>query len=279
MLAVAFVGILATAAPAGATWSVVATDQQTGEVGVAIASCVQMSALGDLSQPLPPVILVPNKGAAVTQAFLNREAAWRIRELIEIGRTPEEILGDITTAEFDEQFEQRQHGIVTFSGQPASFTGSATDAATLDLHSPGVSVQGNLLVSEAVAQETLAAFEGTVGQPLSDRLVAALVAGAAEGGDNRCGEQTALFAHLAVASPDDEAFKPSVMITIAKPLGGQNPVDALAAAHARGETTLIDVPSQEGEGGGLGLIALLLGVIMVPAGALYWRWAYRKPRY
>lgn len=271
--------LLVWATPASATWSIVGTDQTTGEVGVAIASCVPVEALGDLSQPLPPVILVPNKGAAVSQALLNAEAARKIRELVEIDRAPDEIVNHVITEAFDEEASQRQHGVVTFSGAPSGFTGSDNQTFAGDVQAPGVSVQGNLLASEAVVDDALAAFEAAPQDPLADRLLAALVAGSEAGGDVRCGEQTALFAHLVVAKPGDDPFDPSLMLTFASPDGGDNPVVALNAAFQAGERTLVEVPSIEGDGSIFGLIALILGLLMIPAGVLYWRWAYRKPRY
>ncbi len=270
--------LLGVATPASATWSVVGTDQETGEVGVAIASCVPASALGNLDQPLVPVVLVPNQGAGVTQALINIDAARRIRKLIELGRTPVEIVDDVSSSEFDADFASRQHGVVTFSGLPSGFTGDDNSPIALDAQAAGVSVQGNILVSEGVVEDALAAFEDAEGKQLADRLVAALVAGGAAGGDSRCGDQTALFAHLAVASPDDDPLAPSIMLTIARPEEGENPVLVLEKAFAEGERQLIDAPVT-GAGAGIGLIALILAVLMIPAGVLYWRWAYRKPRY
>lgn len=275
----ALVATLVLSAPAAATWSVVATDQQTGEVGVAIASCVPMSALGDLQQPLPPVVLVPNKGAAASQGFLNSDSVRRIRELLEVDRTPEEILGDITTPDFDEEVERRQHAIVSFSGLPANFTGSDLEAIAFGLTQPSVSVQGNIMASDAVMADALAAFESTIGLPLGERLVEALMAGSAAGGDSRCGEQTALFAHVSVAEPGDDPFSPSTMLTIARAEGGDNPVAELVAIYASGERRAIDVPSQQGNGGIVAMLILAIAVLMVPTAVWYWRWAYRKPRY
>ena len=69
------------------------------------------------------------------------------------------------------------------------------------------------------------------------------------------------------------------MLTIARPREGENPVRALEEAFARGERQVVDAPPTTGTGAGIGLVALILALGMIPAGALYWRWAYRKPRY
>lgn len=273
---VAALVLLAT--PASATWSLTATDQRTGEVGVAIASCVPVDALGDVSIPLPPVVVVPNKGAAATQAFFNMDAARRIRDLIDIGRSPEEIIENVATEDFDEDFERRQHGVVTFSGLPAGFSGADTDSVSVDAQAPSVSAQGNLLVSAAVIDNAIAAFELNPNAPLAEQLLAGLVAGSEAGGDARCGDQTALFAHLVIALPDDDPLRPSTMLTVARDVDGENPVDVLLAHYEAGERVLVDVP-EPSTGGLFAPIVLILGVLMVPAAIVFWRWGYRKPRY
>ncbi len=267
------------ASPATATWSVVGVDPETGEVGVAIASCVPADALGDLNETLVPVVLIPDVGAGVTQAALFPAAAVRIRELVEIGRTPEEIVGNLIGDEFDPDAALRQHGVVTFGSEAAGFTGAENSSTALDAQASGVSVQGNILVSESVVNDALAAFVELDDAPLSERLLAALVAGGEAGGDSRCGDQTALFAQLAVAKPSDEPFTPSILITVGRPEGEESPVTALASAYESGERRLVDAPATTGAGQGIGLIALALALLMIPAAIWYWRWSYRKPRY
>ncbi len=267
------------ASPASATWSVVGVDSETGEVGVAIASCVPADALGDLNETLVPVVLIPDVGAGVTQAALFPAAAVRIRELVEIGRTPEEIVGNLVGEEFDPDSALRQHAVVTFTDEAAGFTGAENSPTALDSQAKGVSVQGNILVSESVVDDALAAFIATADAPLAERLVAALVAGGEAGGDSRCGDQTALFAQLAVAKPSDKPFTPSILLTVGRPEGGESPVVALERAYRSGERQLTDAPATNGAGQGIGLIALALALLMIPAGVMYWRWSYRKPRY
>jgi uncharacterized Ntn-hydrolase superfamily protein len=126
-------------------------------------------------------------GAAATQAA--GVAIYGRRALDELGRgaSPEEALERVLAA--DAGRESRQLGVVTADGRAAAFTGA--DCLDWAGHrvGPGFAVQGNILAGAAVVDEMARAFEETVG-PLVERLVAALEAGQAAGGDRR-GQQSA----------------------------------------------------------------------------------------
>ena len=226
----------------GATWSVVGADAETGEVGVAIASCVPGEALGALDAPLAPVVLVPGTGAAVTQGALNEGAGIELERAIAFGATAVEAIAAVSTLDFDPAFEERQHAVVLLDGDSSAFTGAATLDATGHATAPFASAQGNLLADRQVVEDALSAFERGEGS-LADRLVAALVAGSEAGGDVRCPGQTALFAQVAVAGPTDEADAPSTLLTVTVDRGDDtNPVARLAERHAAGESVAVVDP-------------------------------------
>ena len=240
-VAVAATTLGLAAGPAAATWSIVAADPETGEVGAAIASCVPAEVLGVLDQPLVPIVLTPGTSAAVTQAQLNVEAPQRIAELTATGATPTEIVDALTDPDFDELAPIRQHAIAATTGEVAAFTGADTNPEALDARGDAVAVQGNLLADASVVDDALARFEldRAAGASLADALVAALAAGSSAGGDRRCDEQTALFAQVAVAGPDDDAAMPSTLLTVVVDEGdGQNPVELLLAAYGDGARAL-----------------------------------------
>lgn len=126
-------------------------------------------------------------GAAATQAA--GVAIFGKRALRELagGASPEEALARVVAD--DPGRETRQLGIVTADGRAAAFTGA--DCLDWAGHrvGPGFAVQGNILAGAAVVDEMARAYEETVG-PLVERLVAALEAGQAAGGDKR-GQQSA----------------------------------------------------------------------------------------
>lgn len=265
-VAVATFVVVMNPTPASATWSIVATDPETGEIGAAIASCVPGDLVGEPDGPLPPIVLQPGDSVAVTQAQLNLTVPARIRELGAAGVSPEEILGDLVSPEFDEGSALRQHAIASLSGDVVAFTGDETSAVALDSQAANVSVQGNILVSEAVVGDSLAGFENdrAAGGSLADSLVRGLLAGADAGGDSRCPEQTALFAQIVVAQPGDGDDTPSTILTVlVESDDGQNPVALLASNYADGERGLLDLRDGESIAGFVvRTVVLAIGVAM-----------------
>ncbi len=243
--------LLAAATPASATWSIVAVDEETGQVGVAMASCIAAGVLGDQDRPLVPVVLVPGIGAAVTQGTINPESPIGLRQLLKDGAGARQAIDALQ--EIDETPTARQFGIVLFGdgasgtdGGPdvAAFTGQDVEPERGDRTGSAVSVQGVLLADQAVLDGTLSAYDTARadGRSLEEALVAALVAGSEAGGDRRCGDQTALFAHLVVAKSDDDPLAPSTLLTVTVDEGdGQNPVPELAAALAAGRSGWVDI--------------------------------------
>jgi uncharacterized Ntn-hydrolase superfamily protein len=181
-----------TAAPRKSTFSIVAADLQAGEVGCAVQS--KYFSVGSV---------VPwaraGVGAAATQAA--GVAVYGARALEQLGRgaTPEEALDRVLGDDADR--ETRQLGLVTADGRAAAFTGA--DCLDWAGHriGAGFAVQGNILAGEAVVDEMARAFEETVG-PLANRLVAALEAGQAAGGDRRGQQSAALVVERVGARAD-----------------------------------------------------------------------------
>ncbi len=175
--------VLATTAPAHATYSIVATDSATREVGGAVTSCV-----GTLSVS---VVYggVPGHGAVHAQAQLG--GPGKNAAVMQLGSDtdPMAIIASITATSFDANAQRRQYGIVDLMGRAAGFTGTQALAFADDRQGQvgtyTYSIQGNILTSAAVLDQAAAAFPN--GCDLADRLMLALEAGAANGeGDSRC---------------------------------------------------------------------------------------------
>src|SRR6478672_3499161 len=88
------------------TWTIVAADPLTGDVGVAGASCVPMYADGVAA-------LVPGKGAGVAQALLDLENRNMVFDRISAGDSAEEVVRKVTDRSYDNGVEDRQYGVVT----------------------------------------------------------------------------------------------------------------------------------------------------------------------
>jgi uncharacterized Ntn-hydrolase superfamily protein len=223
--------LLSTAPLAGATWSIVAVDPQTQEVGVAGASCTEF-VFGIAG-------LAPGKGAIAAQAFSNMNAKRQALRLLQQGQGPRAVVDAITDAAFDATQSLQQYGVVALGFEPAvaQHTGSNTNGWQGSLKGPHVAVQGNLLTGPEVLDDAYRAFNdeaARTGSRLADRLLAALEAGAARGGDLRCGAQRARSAFLLVAKPDDDARLPTVRLNITgSEAEGGNPLPLLRRAYDR----------------------------------------------
>jgi len=162
------------------TFSIVAVDLAAGEVGCAVQS--KYFAVGSVVPWVRAGV-----GAVATQAAGVAVYGARALEAIERGSSPEDALDAVLAG--DPGRETRQLGAVTADGRAAAFTGA--DCLDWAGHrvGAGYAVQGNILAGGAVVEEMARAYEETAA-PLVERLLAALEAGQAAGGDKR-GQQSA----------------------------------------------------------------------------------------
>jgi uncharacterized Ntn-hydrolase superfamily protein len=165
------------------TFSIVGYDSLTGEVGVA----VQSKAFG---VGAAVAWARAGAGAIATQASTNMSFGPLGLDLLEENLTAKQVLDSLLAG--DEGRENRQVGIVDAQGRPANFTGSSCLDWAGGRTGEGYACQGNILASEAVVGSMAEAFETTGGE-LADRLLAALVAGQAAGGDRRGMQSAALL--------------------------------------------------------------------------------------
>ena len=173
--------------PVIATYSIVAFDPLTGDLGVAVQS--KFFGVGTV---------VPwaraGVGAIATQASANITYGPRGLDLLANGSSPEQALRLLT--ETDEGRDSRQLGIVDAKGRAASHTGVKCNAWAGHIVRPNFAVQGNILAGEAVVKAMAATYkkaQAAEGSELADWLVAALHAGESEGGDSRGRQSAALL--------------------------------------------------------------------------------------
>jgi len=166
-----------------ATFSIVARDSVTGELGVAVAS--KFFTVGNVVPWAKAGV-----GALATQAYCNTSFGWRGLDLLEKGLTPEETR--VVLLRGDDNPARRQFGIVAADGRSVTYTGEGCSAWAGGRSGPNYAVQGNILVGEAVVAALEKAFLETKGN-LADRLYAALLAGDAAGGDSRGRQSAALL--------------------------------------------------------------------------------------
>lgn len=162
------------------TFSVVACDPQNEEWGVAVQS--RVLAVGSL---VP--FAKAGAGAIATQSYANTTFGPRGLKRLAEGKSARETVDALI--ESDEGRDRRQLAIVDAQGRVAHYTGEKCLDYAGAVTGKHFSCQGNILAGEEVLQAMAKAIEETEG-PLADRLLAALIAGQAAGGDTR-GQQSA----------------------------------------------------------------------------------------
>lgn len=223
-LCVALLLLLLLPATLSATWSVIAVDTRTGQVIIASATCVPQAAFPNFpAKGLMDVqaIVVPGVGVAAAQAGVDRTRANQqlIHAELKKGTPPEQIIEMLSE---DPRFDRRQFGIVDMRGRCAGHSGAGNGQSSLAVADsiPGggihFSVQGNILASDDVVHLAVAAFKAG-GGTMADRVMAAMEAADAAGGDRRCtcesepipdapcAGKTSHVAYLLVANADDPA--------------------------------------------------------------------------
>jgi uncharacterized Ntn-hydrolase superfamily protein len=165
------------------TFSIVAANLDQPEWGVAVAS--KFPAVGSVVTWARAAA-----GAVATQSYANTSFGPRGLELMEQGTSARETLDGMLAD--DDGREQRQVGAVDASGSPATYTGTECMAWAGGRTGDGYACQGNILVGAEVVDEMARAFEETEGD-LVDRLIAAMLAGDAAGGDKRGRQSAALL--------------------------------------------------------------------------------------
>lgn len=168
-----------------ATYSIVARDPSTGELAVGVQS--KFLAVGSA---------VPwaraGVGAVATQAWANVSYGPRGLALLEQGLTAQEAVNRLVAE--DDGRDHRQLGIVDNQGNAAAYTGSKCMNWAGHHVGQGFTCQGNILVSEETVSAMAAAYEASANLPhLADRVIAALAAAQAAGGDSRGKQSAALY--------------------------------------------------------------------------------------
>jgi uncharacterized Ntn-hydrolase superfamily protein len=173
-----------------ATFSILGYDPDTGEVGGAVQSRVFSVGNGVLWAEA-------GAGAVATQAIVDVSYGPQGIELLKKGLSPKDIIKTIWESDPDPRprdwtKQGRQFAVINAKGEVAAFTGSRADSWAGDRQGKYCTAQGNILAGEAVVMEMVKAFEATTGH-LSYRLLAALEAGQAAGGDKRGMQSAAML--------------------------------------------------------------------------------------
>ncbi len=232
------------------TFSIVAVDESTGEVGSAGATCLDNNDIANGALIISEI--VPGLGAINTQSFWNQTNQNNATIKMNEGLNATEIIAWLESNDVTNTPETRQYGVALFDteGQPsaAGFTGD--QCFDVKLHKSGVnySVQGNILLSEDIVNDMEASFLNTEGS-LAEKLMAAMQAANVPGADSRCLQEgvSSRSAFLRVARPDDTEGNFHIDLVVGETPFGAEPIDSLQAMFDA--WTLInnndDLPSEE----------------------------------
>jgi len=199
------------------TFSIVAIDSLTGEVGSAGASCVDMFTTGIPTNDFLGQ-LIPDLGAINTQAWYIPSNQTNATNRMNMGDTPSQIIDWLVVNDVQSTPELRQYGIVAMvngSPQAAAYTGTSTDNYKNHIIGDNYSIQGNILLGQEVLDSMEARFMNESGD-LTCKLMAALQGANMAGADTRCSGNgtSSLFAFIKVAQPTDMFGSPSFNISV-----------------------------------------------------------------
>ncbi|MGE5834496.1 MAG: DUF1028 domain-containing protein [Acidobacteriota bacterium] len=166
--------------PQYSTFSICAIDPATNQSGAAVTTRVPF-----VGRAVPHVRA--GVGAVCTQASTVVEYGPRGLDLLAKGVEPQEVLKQLL--ENDAQRESRQVGVIDMKGRSAAHTGKQNNAWAGSRQGKNYTVQANIMVGPEVVDAVAASFEATEGSgwPLAERMILALEAGQAKGGDRRWG--------------------------------------------------------------------------------------------
>lgn len=175
------------------TYSIVARDASSGQIGIA----VQSHALA-VGRSVPWV--EAGVGAVATQALTNASFGPRGLELLRVGRDPANVVAELLAS--DDRPELRQVAVIDRHGTTAAATGTSCVPFAGHVAGSGYSVQGNMLASDGCLDAMAMQYEQSVVAelPLSERLLQALEAAEAAGGDVRGRQGAAIL----IANPTPE---------------------------------------------------------------------------
>jgi uncharacterized Ntn-hydrolase superfamily protein len=214
------------------TFSIVALDTITGEIGSAGASCVDLDVV---FKSLPNDFLselIPGVGGINTQAAYDTVNQKNARLKMLEGLSPDSIIQYLVKNDAKKSPATRQYGIVAFvngKAESAGYTGSSAFNYKEHRLGPNYSIQGNILLGKEIIDSMEYRFNNTTGS-LACKLMAAMQGANVVGADTRCApnNSSSLFAFIKVTQPTDTFGKPSFSLSVRTSNGDSiEPIDSL----------------------------------------------------
>ena len=230
------------------TFSIVAVDSTSGEIGSAGASCLDNIQFPGSNGAIIISNILPGRGAIHTQAAYTAGNQNTARTKMQQGLSPAEIIAWMKTHDSNLSPQTRQYGIVDFSpaGSPRSAAFTGTNCLDWKGHrtGPNYAIQGNILLGPQILDSMEARFLRATGS-LADRLMYALQGANVVGADSRCTANgtSSLSAFIRVAKPGDPANGFHLNLNVPSLPAGQEPIDSLQTLYNQWKTTAVAEPS------------------------------------
>lgn len=212
------------------TFSIVAVDTVTGEIGGAGASCIDESAIQGGVLIINDII--PGRGAIHTQSYWNATNQQNAHDRMVEGYSPQQIIDWLVANDAQNNPGVRQYGIVDFGpfggARSAAFTGQNCLDYKNHITGPNYAIQGNILLGQQILDSMESRFLNTSGT-LAEKLMASLQGANVPGADTRClGEGvSSLSAFVRVARPEDTTGTYWCDLLVPSTPYGIEPIDSL----------------------------------------------------
>ncbi len=221
------------------TFSICAVDPATGEVGSAGASCVNnCTILSDVH---------PGYGVVHTQASWLSANQNYARSLMELHLSPQAIIDSLILHDAQNNPTIRQYGIVdlTGGGRSAAYTGVNCLNYKNHITGPTYSIQGNILLGQAILDSMHSRFLNTPGD-LSKKLMAAMQGAKVIGADTRCASwnTSSMSAFIRVAKPDDTTGVLYLNLQVLNAPFGREPIDSLQVLYNNWLTSINNISNE-----------------------------------
>ena len=221
------------------TFSIVAVDPATGEIGSAGATCLDIDDLGGEEGALVVSDIILGTGAINTQSAFTFAAQAQARARMEAGDSPAQILAWLNAN--DGGHQSRQYAIVDLIGsvggtpRTAGFTGSSNGGYANHIVGPNYAIAGNILMSQDVLDDMETNFVNTSGT-LADKLMAALQGAKRIGAQTSCSsnQTSSKSAYLRVAKVEDlytNYGHLTVDLNVSKTNFAEDPIDVLQTTY------------------------------------------------
>jgi uncharacterized Ntn-hydrolase superfamily protein len=229
------------------TFSIVAVDTITGEIGSAGASCIDESQIEGGAIIISDMI--PGRGAIHTQSYWNSTNQQNAHNRMLEGMSPQEIIDWLATHDAQNNPAVRQYGIVDFDSnghaRSAGFTGANCMNYKNHITGPNYAIQGNILLGQQILDSIEARFLDTEGS-FAEKMMAALQGANVVGADTRCTANgtSSLSAFIRVARPMDPIGGFYCDLNVPSVPEGMEPIDSLQTLFDAWLETVVGIDEQ-----------------------------------